>query len=347
MTSLELPKLFRLGAVAAAMLTAAAAAPAANFTAAVNASSNTRDAAGPTDASSRNGPVPTDTLSATSNVTQSAGPRQFGLAVGSGAATATAEAGLGFLDLFASASAQVSNVPASAPMVGGGSGSSSARFQDSFVVRCSGLAICADGQTGRMTVGFLVLGNAAGNGFINTTGVRYNGGYSGTAQWAAGLNVTALSSNGLVDAISWAGGQTVRESELGGSVGDYNISYPFSSFGLKTVSLDFVFGGTVFLDMLAMAAAHAGAGYDSSGSTAEASFQSVLTAGWGGILQISGAGGASLANAVSLTAFSNDTGLDYVNGQVSAVPEPGLGWTFAGGLLLLGLATRRRHRPTG
>ncbi len=320
---------------------------AATYTAGVLAVSNTINAGGPRDTTNVSGPAPTALLTANSSITESAGPPQFGLAVGAGASTASAQAGQGVLDLFVSGNAQQTNVPFSASMVGRGTASSNARFQDSFVVRCSGLAACADGQMGSMTVGFLVLGNSAGSGAITTTGVRYNGGWSGYAQWAAGLNMTALSPMGLVGAASWAGGQTLRDSESGGSIGEYNISYPFAEFGLKTVTFNFVFGGTIFVDMLTMASADAAVGYDSSGSTSQAAFQTLLRAGWGGVLQMTGAGGASLAGASVLSALSADTGVDYLRSQVSPVPEPATAGSLAGGMLLLALLRLRRGRHSG
>lgn len=333
--------------IAAVSLCVAASASAADYSASVNATSVTRNLSGPADSDQGTGHQPIGGLSATSGITESSGPPQFGLAVGSGSSTATAASGSGALNLFASASAQISNVPFSAPMAAGGTSSSSARFVDTFVVSCAGLAACADGQAGTMTIGFLVLGNAGGSGYITPTGTLSNGGFSGYGQWAASLSLVAMSPlypNGTVGAASWAGGQTVRDSQDGPSVGDYNVSYPFADFGLKELTFNFVFGNPVSVDMLAMAGASAGANYDSSGSSAEASFQSGLRPAWAGVRQISGAGGASLAGVANLTAMSAATGLDYMSSQVPAVPEPELALMLVSGLLVTAWAARRQHR---
>jgi hypothetical protein len=332
--------------LAALFLCLAPAASAADYSAAVNATSVTRNLSGAPDSDVANSTAPIGGLSATSSITEQSGPPQFGLANGSGNSTATAASGLGALNVFAGASAQLTNVPFSAPMVAGGTSSSSARFKDSFTISCTGLVACADGQQGTMTVGFLVLGNAGGSGTITPTGTLYNGGFSGYAQWAASLSVVATSPvypNGTVGASSWAGGKTVRESEVGPSVGDYNVSYPLAEFGLRELTLDFVFGQPVFVDMLAMAGASAGVGYDSSGSSAEASFQSSLRPAWAGVSQITGLGGASLAGVASLSALSATSGLNYMNSQVPAVPEPETALMLVSGLLLTSWAVRRRN----
>jgi|GEM_PF-1539052 len=320
-------------------------ATAADYSASVNASSGTRNLSGAPDSDALNGTAPIGGLIATSSITENSGPPQFGLATGSGSSTATAASGLGALNLFAGASAQLTNVPFSAPMVAGGTSSSSARFKDTFTVSCTGLIACADGQQGTMTVGFLVQGNAGGSGTITPTGTLSNGGFSGYGQWAASLSVVATSPlypNGTVGSASWAGGKTVRESELGPSVGDYNVSYPLAEFGLRELTLNFVFGQPVFVDMLAMAGASAGVGYDASGSSAEASFQSSLRPAWAGVSQITGGGGASLAGVAGLTALSATSGMNYMNSQVTPVPEPEVALMLVPGLLLTFWAVRRR-----
>ena len=332
--------------LAALFLCLAPAASAAEYSASVNASTGTRNLSGVPGSDFSTGTAPIGGLSAVSSITeQSSDPPRFGLATGGGSSTATAASGMGALNLSASASAQLTNVPFSVPMVAGGAASSSARFKDSFIISCTGLGACADGQQGTMTVGFLVLGNAGGSGTITPTGTLYNGGYSGFGQWAASLSVVATSPiypNGTVDAASWAGGKTVRESELGASVGDYNVSYPLAEFGLRELTLNFVFGQPVFVDMLAMAAASASVGYDASGSSAQASFQSSLRPAWAGVSQITGGGGASLAGVSGLTAFSATSGLNYMNSQVTAVPEPEVALMLVPGLLLTFWAVRRR-----
>ena len=332
--------------LAALFLGLAPAASAAEYSASVNATSGTRNLSGAPDSDFATGAAPTGGLRANSSISEeSSNLPRFGLATGAGSSTATAASGKGALDLSASASARLTNEPFSVPMVAGGTSSSSARFKDSFTISCTGLGACADGQQGAMTVGFLVLGNAGGSGTITPTGTLSNGGFSGYGQWAASLSVVATSPvypNGTVGAASWAGGKTVRESELGASVGDYNVSFPLAEFGLRELTLNFVFGQPVFVDMLAMAAASASVGYDAAGSSAQASFQSSLRPAWAGVSQITGLGGASLAGVATLTALSASSGLNYMNSQVTAVPEPEAALMLVSGLLLTPWVVRRR-----
>jgi hypothetical protein len=64
------------------------------------------------------------------------------------------------------------------------------------------------------------------------------------------------------------------------------------------------------------------------------------TIGWAGLRDLR----SETGQAVSLTAISASTGLDYLEAHVTAVPEPATAWTLAAGAVLLGrLRARRRH----
>ena len=327
----------------------AAGAANASYSAAANATSNTRNANGPTQSPATNGATqPTGTLKAESSVSDSRGPPQYGLATGAGSSSATGSAGTAVLDLSAMAQGQLTNVPFSAPMAAGGTSSSSARFMDSFVVNCPDPVACAHGSLGSMTIAYVVQAKPGGSGYITPTGILYNGGFSGYAQWASSINLQAMYAGGFgpipgIGSASWAGGQTVTDSLSGPTLGDYNISYPLSNPGTRLLSFTFAFGAPVFVDMLAMAGASAGVGYDSSGSSAESSFAvNPFRAGWGGIVAITGAGGAAISGA---SALSTGATFDYMNNQVSAVPEPESVLMLVAGLgLVLSVAQRRRRR---
>lgn len=325
----------------------AAGAAEASHSATANATSFTINATGPAQSDVINGaPQPTGTVKAESSVSESSGPPQFGLATGASSSRATGSAGTAVLDLSAMAQAQLTSLPSSASMSAGGTSSSSARFMDSFVVSCAHPVACAEGSLGNMTIAYVVQAKPGGSGYITPTGILYNGGFHGYAQWASAINLQAMHANGIgpiagTGSASWAGGQTVTDGLAGPTLGDYNISYPLSNPGTRLLSFTFAFGAPVFVDMLAMAGASAGVGYDSSGSSAEASFAvNPFRAGWGGIVAITGAGGAALSG---VTALSTGSAIDYMDNQVSAVPEPQAVLMLAAGLGLVLLGAKRRR----
>lgn len=329
--------------VASALL--ATASHAATYSADVTAASGTRNISGPTNTDTFTGGVPSGGLSESSSTTENA---NIGSSFSNGASVsmATARSLSGALQLSGSGNANLTTIVSSPPMSASASGTSNARFTDSFVVTCASAILCANGQTGQMTVAFLVQGDFGGGGTITPNGILSNGGWNGYAQWAAGLNIVAAhyQTGGVVGAANWAGGQTRSESQLGGSTVGYNVSYPYAEFGVQLLTFDFEFGGPVAIDMLGKVSAYAAVGYDSSGSTAQSAFQSSLTTVWGGVQNITGAGGAQLAGVQGLSLSSAATGIDYLQSQVSAVPEPGMALMLATGSLLLIPAVRSQRR---
>ena len=320
-------------------------ATAAQYGAAASASAGTRNNTGPNDYQSFSDSQPV-TRSAASSASETSSTWQAGSATGSSGSSSTGFAGLGVLNLSATASAQLVNVPYSVPMAAGASSAADARFIDSFTVTCAGSATCVAGQSGTMTVAFVLQGQAKGGGQITPNGTLYNGGWDGYAQWAASINLVASSLNPYAPAVfgatSWAGGQTFRDSLSGPSLADYNISYPYATTGIKTLNLDFIFGAPISVDILAKAGASAGVGYDSSGSSAESAFEMApFRAGWGGILGISTAGGAVVSG---VTALSASTGLDYMLDHAAPVPEPDMVLLMALGFATVLMAARRRRR---
>lgn len=65
------------------------------------------------------------------------------------------------------------------------------------------------------------------------------------------------------------------------------------------------------------------------------------TIGWAGLSGLHDASGAP----VTLTAISPTTGFDYMNAQVTAVPEPGAASSLLAGLAGLAMWRRLRSRP--
>lgn len=245
-------------------------------------------------------------------------------------ATASASAGIGGLHLNIYA---VGSVLLADPL--GYSGFSAdaladGSFGDKFMVNAAGLA---PGAVISGFAGFAVFGTLSGTVDFSAAPPNPNPypPLSGTssASWTASMNVN---------------GNQVFSGQRGCSVSLDSPSYPDyncggDAFGVVWAPVQLVNGVTNSISYQGEVRLQITGG--GTGIYVQGLGDLSHTIGWAGLSNLRDASGA----AVTLTAISPSTGFDYMNPQVTAVPEPGAASALLAGLSGLAMWRRLRSRP--
>ncbi|MDP3871064.1 MAG: hypothetical protein Q8Q80_00225 [Methyloversatilis sp.] len=235
-----------------------------------------------------------------------------------GGTQGSARAETGGVHVVAAANVRLNNPDYNLNLVVAASSTAHASFSDSLVITAPGLAA---GTAALLTYRVNVSGDLGIEG-----GNSWNGGWNASSYWSFTATLGSISTfRSLLN--DWAPGSSERL--LGdGRFGSLDITVPVI---LGTV-LPFSLGGN------ASASVSLGSTPYEPSSGQFAAFSNLgNTIGWGGIVMLKTAEGAPINTYSAL----GDSGFDYRQAYVSAVPEPAPAALFAGGLLVL-MAMRRR-----
>ena len=211
----------------------------------------------------------------------------------------------------------------------------SGSFSDQFALSSP---FAATGSSGFATVAFSVSGSLRDTFWgPSVTGNNYLWGRS-SEEWRAGFQLRNTANQGL----AWEGFQ--RQSMTNGASDLMGNAVPGTFFFTMPV----VFGQALNLSIYGTVQAFSStqnsygqtnvSGVDAMG---EASFGNTIA--WGGIVDLRDANGVAITD---FNALSADTGFNYANAYVAAVPVPAAVWLFGSGLLgLVGVARRGRRSP--
>jgi hypothetical protein len=302
----------RLGCALIACTLGSAGAHAAYYSTGTTSSSLSSYANGPNE-QTRHGAATPGGSAAASAVLSSSGKRVI-----EGGAQSTARAESGGVHVVADANVRLNNPDYNLNLAVAASSTAHASFSDTLVITAPGLAA---GTAALLTYRVSVSGDLGIEGSNS-----WNGGWNASSYWS--FTATLGSSSTFRSLLNdWTPGSAPRL--LGdGRFGDLDITVPVT---LGT-SLPFALGGN------ASASVSLGSTPYEPSSGQFAAFSSLgNTIGWGGIVLLTTAEGTP----ISSYSASGDSGFDYRQAYVSAVPEPAPSVLLASGLLAL-LALRPR-----
>lgn len=285
---------------------------AAYYSTGTTSSSLSSFANGPNEQTGHNAATPGGS-SAKSAVLSSSGKRVI-----EGGTHSTARAEPGGVHVVSEANVRLHNPDYNLNLAVAASSTANASFSDRLTISAPGFAA---GTSARLTYRVSVSGDLGIEG-LNS----WNGGWNASSYWSF---TASLGSSSTFRSLQndWTAGSDERL--LGdGRFGNLDITVPVT----MGVSLPFALGGT------ALASVSLGTTpYEPSSGQFSAVANLGNTIGWGGVVLLTTAEGAPI-NSYSMF---GDSGFDYRQAYVSAVPEPDPVSLFAGGLLTL-LILRRR-----
>jgi hypothetical protein len=218
--------------------------------------------------------------------------------------------------LKASAWAQASSMAPACCSGGGGTGSATARYQDSFVVHSGQYA---DGTVATLTARILIDGAMP----VTTDG----GFWSSTQTWSWNFGLAGL---------AWSEGTSIFGDAING------FSTVGNGFGYRTYTANIVLGQDVSTVMSIYSGISVNAG-GYGGSFVEAASDLGHTVTWRGITGLS-VGGVEVTDFSALSATS---GFDFRRGVVdtAGVPEPQTWMLLIAGIGMVGAVLRRGRSP--